>query len=54
MKLINSEDRAEDAAFQFRIPMSLGEAHDELDNCKIWYSKVHTIDILIKTYAENN
>lgn len=39
MKLIDSstgvggEDRLDEAAFQFRIPMSLGEAHDELDNC---------------------
>lgn len=37
MKLIDSStgegDRLDEAAFQFRIPMSLGEAHDELDNC---------------------
>ena len=34
MKLIDrGEDKLEEAAFDFRIPMSLGEPHDELDNC---------------------
>ena len=31
LKLIDSED----SAFQYRVPMSLGEPHQVLDNCKL-------------------
>lgn len=37
MKLIDSGDNddGDEAAFRFRIPMSLGEAHEEIDNCRL-------------------
>ena len=33
LKLIE-QNETENAAFHYRVPMSLGEPHSELDNCK--------------------